>query len=214
MSIVNPPSFCPACKRRLKTYELVPIISYLALKGRCRTCGARIPLRVFIVEVGTALIFMFLFIKFDLSLSLLSGMVFSSLLIVLASIDLESLNVPKILTYPFFPILFFLSPEGWRESLIGMGAGFLMFFIPLLISRGGIGWGDVEVGALTGVFLGFPKIIGSITLSWLIGGAFAIFLLMWKRKKPKDKIPFIPFLSISSILFLFLGDKIISIFVI
>lgn len=216
MSVLNPPSFCPSCKRRLKTYELIPILSYIVLRGRCRTCGARIPLRVFLVELGTAIIFGLLFLRFGLSFMLFSGIVFSSLLILLAIMDLENFWVPRVIVYPSLPVLFALSfpVVGWRDSLLGLGIGAFMFALPLLLSRGGMGWGDVETGALVGVYLGFPTIAAAVLLSWLLGGLFAISLLAAKKKSPKDRIPFIPFLSLSSLIFLFLGKDILSLFVI
>ncbi|MBM2832432.1 MAG: type prepilin leader peptidase family protein, partial [Dehalococcoidia bacterium] len=149
-SIVRPPSHCSACGRKLGFLDLFPVFSYLFLRGRCRYCGAHIPLRIPIVEAVTAALFGFLYWKFGLSLELGIFLVWASVLIVIFVIDLEHQLVLNVITYPTIVLAFaasFLPPEpGVVDSLIGGGIGLAAMALPFLAYRGGMGMGDIKLG--------------------------------------------------------------------
>ncbi|MBI4283743.1 MAG: prepilin peptidase [Chloroflexi bacterium] len=223
-SIINPPSHCSACHHKLSMLDLVPLFSYLWLRGRCRYCRARIPLRLPIVEGVTGLLFAFLYWKFGLGLELVISLTYGSLLVVIFVIDLENQLVLDKITYPAMLVALIFSlfwPELEAMSILGGGAlgrvassltggaiGFTAYVLPLLIYRGGMGWGDVKLAALVGLMTGFPLAIVAILLSWIGGGLVAAVLLLLGIKKLKEPIPSATFLTVSAMVTLLWGQAI------
>ncbi|MDX1600153.1 MAG: prepilin peptidase [Anaerolineales bacterium] len=212
-SLVSPRSYCPACKRQLHPLELIPIVSYLALRGRCRTCGARIPLRVFGVEVASGLVFGLAAVRFGLSLHTALVCLFSALLIVFFVIDLEHGLVPNRLLFPSMGLAIFAIPFApWEDPLGQLVGGVLSFGVLFAIAHlaaGGMGMGDVKLAALLGVILGFPAIVPGLLVAFISGGAVAGGLLLAGRIERRDPMPFGPFLSAAGVLFLLYGDQIV-----
>lgn len=213
-SLVSPGSHCPACRRHLHPLELIPMVSYLALRGRCRTCGARIPLRVLGVEVATGLVFGLAALRFGLSLHTLLVCVFSALLIAFFVIDLEHGLVPNRLLFPGLALAILTVPfSPWEDPLGQLAGGVLSFgvlFTIALVAAEGMGMGDVKLAALLGVLLGFPAIVPGLLLAFISGGAVAGGLLLAGRLKRSDPMPFGPFLSAAGVLFLLYGDRIVN----
>ena len=230
-SLVYPPSHCDACQRRLSLKDLIPVFSYLWLRGRCRYCQASIPRRVLWVEVGIGLLFAGLYLHFGLSVELAAGIFYSCLFIVLGVIDLEYKLILNKIVYPaavvalildiflrqpgildvFLPQPGFLAALiGGANGLIGGAIGFILLLIPALIFRGGMGWGDVKMAALIGLVTGFPLVLVALFLSIVFGGLIAAILLLLKIKKRKEAIPFGPFLSLATIVTLLFGGDILS----
>jgi len=225
-SIINPPSHCAACNRKLGIFDLVPLFSYLWLRGRCRYCQAPIPLRLPVVEGATSLLFTFLYWEFGLGLELAISLIYASLLIVIFVIDLENQLVLDKVTYPGMALAFafsFFWPDigmvsslevgGVKlgmmfSSLAGGGLGLVAMALPFIISRRGMGLGDVKLGALVGLMTGFPLVIVAILLSWISGGLVGAILLAFKIKKRKDPIPFATFLATSAMVTLLWGQAI------
>jgi leader peptidase (prepilin peptidase)/N-methyltransferase len=223
-SIVYPPSHCPACQRRIKVKDLIPVFSYLWLRGRCRYCRAPIPRRVLWVEVGTAALFGLVYWNYGLSLELPIVLFYSSLFIVFLVIDLEHRLILNKIVYPAMGVALLVSalfsipgflPQteivpGIVQAAIGGGIGLALFFLVVLISRGGMGWGDVKMAALIGLVVGFPLVFVALLLAVLAGGLVAGFLLALKIKKRRQAIPFGPFLSLATIVTLLWGSNILS----
>jgi len=225
-SIINPPSHCAACNRKLGIFDLVPLFSYLWLRGRCRYCQAPIPLRLPIVEGITSLLFALLFWKFGLGLELAISLIYASLLIVIFVIDLEHKLVLDKVIYPSlvlaFAFAFFWPGMGtlsslavggiklgtMLSSLAGGAIGLVTMALPFIISRGGMGMGDVKLGALVGLMTGYPLALVALLLSVITGGLVAAILLAFKIKKRKDPIPFAPFLATSAMVTLLWGQAI------
>lgn len=229
-SLVSPPSHCPVCQHRIASRDLVPIFSYLWLKGRCRYCDTHIPLRSFVVEVLSGLLFAFLYWRYGLSYELLIMVIYCCLFIVLAIIDLEHGILPNKIVYPGMIIALVIAASGtlfsvepsfifkaiprihhlWVvNAVIGGATGFLILFIIALIFRGGMGWGDVKLAGLIGLASGFPLIVVAIFLAVVSGGLVAVMLLLLKIKKRKEPIPFGPFLAIAAIATLLWGSDIL-----
>jgi leader peptidase (prepilin peptidase)/N-methyltransferase len=223
-SIIRPPSHCPACKHKLGTLDLIPLFSYLWLRGRCRYCRAPIPLRLPVVEGVSGLLFALLYWKFGLGLELGIFLIYASLLMVIFVIDLENQLVLDKVTYPGMALalvfsLFWLGlevispfPTGilgrLLSSLAGGVIGLALMALPFIIYRRGMGIGDIKLGALVGLMTGYPLVLVALLLSMITGGLVGAILLVFKIKKRSDPIPFAPFLATSAMVTLLWGQAI------
>ncbi len=217
-SLVYPPSHCPACQRRLAAKDLIPVFSYLWLRGRCRYCQASIPRRLLWVEVGTGVLFGFTYWHYGLDIELAIILFYCCLFIVLLVIDLEHGLILNKVVYPAMAVALLISiflpqleivPE-IKQAAIGGGIGLGLFLLVVLISRGGMGWGDVKMAALIGLVVGFPLVFVALLMGIILGGLVAGVLLLFKIKKRKEAIPFGPFLSLAAMATLLWGSKILS----
>lgn len=211
-SLIKPPSHCSACNRRLATADLIPLFSYLWLRGRCRYCRASISPRLPLVEGLTSLAFAFLCWHYDLTLQLFFSLVYASLFIVIFFIDLEHQLVLNKIVYPAMALALafsFFRPElGVVHALLGGAAGGAIMLLLFFITRGGLGMGDVKLMALLGLATGFPQILLALLLSVVVGGLVAILLLVSGLKKRRDAIPFAPFLVAGAFAVLLWGQAI------
>ncbi len=221
-SVVRPSSHCDACRHPLSPADLFPLLSYLWLRRRCRYCRAPIPSRPFWVELGTGVFFAVAFWQHGLSPQFALTVFFGGVFITLALIDLEHWLLLNRIVYPAAALallisLFIPAPEiiplPWPAPLngiIGGVGGFLFFLIPFLISRGGMGEGDVKMAGLIGLVTGFPLVFVALFTAAVLGGSIAGLLLLFRVKKRKEAIPFGPFLSLAAIITLLWGSNILS----
>ncbi len=217
-SLLFPPSHCASCHRRLAMRDLVPVFSYLWLRGRCRYCQVSLPRRLLWVEIGTALLFAYLYWHYGLSAELAVIAFYCCLFIILMVIDLEHGIIPNKLVYPSLAIALVLSVvlsqtrivPGIKDAGIGFGIGLVIFLLIVLISRGGMGWGDVKMAAFIGLVTGFPLVFVALFLAVILGGLVAGILLLFKLRKRKEGIPFGPYLSLGAIITLLFGNDILS----
>jgi len=213
-SLLSPASHCASCHHRLAVKELIPVFSYLWLRGRCRYCQAPIPRRLLWVEIGTGVLFAFLYWHYGLSIELAVTAVYCCLFITLMVIDLEHGLILNKVVYPGMAVALlinvFLSQPGIVLSAIGGGIGLGLFLLIVLIARGGMGWGDVKMAALTGLVTGFPLVFIALFLAVVLGGLAAGTLLLLKIRKRKEGIPFAPFLSLATIVTLLCGGNILN----
>lgn len=207
-SIVRHRSYCESCDRPIGLLELIPIISYTVLHGRCRSCGARIPLRILLVELGTGTAFLLLFLSYDLTAEWAILAFYFSFFLVIAIIDLEHRLILNKLVYPASAVALLLAslyPLGMAAerdilgaflfSLLGGAVGFGILFIPAVIREGAMGWGDVKLAGVIGLAAGFPGVLVALGLAILGGGLVAGVLLLSGLKKRGGHVPFGPFLS-------------------
>lgn len=213
-SLVRPPSHCDACQHRLSLKELIPLFSYLRLRGHCRYCQAPIPRRLFWVEVGTGLLFAFIYWRYGLSVEFAVNAFYCCLFIVLGVIDLEHKLILNKIVYPAAVVALIidalLPQPGIINGVIGGAIGFALLLIPALIYRGGMGWGDVKMAALIGLVTGFPLVFVALLTGVVLGGLVGGILLLLRIKKRKEAIPFGPFLSLATIATLLWGGDILS----
>ncbi|MBM4446972.1 MAG: prepilin peptidase [Chloroflexi bacterium] len=227
-SIISPPSHCAECQYKIPSMDNIPIFSYLWLRGHCRNCSATIPRRLFLVELGTAILFSFLYRYYGLSWELAMVTFYCCLFIVLLLIDLEHNILPNKIVYPGMIIalgiaalgsIFGFEPSviagmGFRlwivDAAIGGSIGFGLLLLVVLISRGGMGWGDVKLVGLIGLVIGFPLVLLAMFLAMVSGGLTAAILLLLKLKSRKDAIPFGPFLSLAAMATLFWGSNLLN----
>ena len=218
-SIISPPSHCPHCGEPIRYYDNIPIASYLLLRGRCRYCKAHISFRYPVVEGLSGLLSLALFIKYGLTLQSLLLLLFSAALIIITFIDLDYQIIPDTISIPgiFFGIgaSLFMPRMSWLESLFGIliGGGFLLLVAEgykWLTGREGMGGGDVKLLAMVGAWLGWKAIpfilFSSSLIGVLIGGSSGLI----NKTGLRSKIPFGPFLSLSSILYIFFGPELIN----
>lgn len=217
-SIIKPPSHCPACGTRLKITDLIPVLSFVVLRGRCRYCGSPIPKRVLLLELATAVMFLGLYLYFGLNAELAIAIFYFSLLLLILVTDLEHQLILNVIVYPAVItvlIINALTPgmsftPGFLNGMAGGGSGLVLFLLVLLISRGGMGLGDVKMAGLMGLMLGFPNVFVGIFLAVVTGGIVAVVVLMLKRKNRKQAIPFGPFLSLGTMAALLWGQNILD----
>jgi leader peptidase (prepilin peptidase)/N-methyltransferase len=221
-SLVYPPSHCTACNRRLAVKDLIPIFSYLWLRGRCRYCGAAIPRRILWVELSTAVLFALATWRFGLSIELAIALFYICIFMVLLVIDWEKGLILNKIVLPAIGAALVISaafsiflPDVEIVPFIGRaaaggGIGLGIFFLIVIVSRGGMGWGDVKLAALIGLVTGFPLVFVALLIGVILGGVVAALLLLLKVKKRKEAIPFGPFLAIGAIATLLWGNTILS----
>jgi leader peptidase (prepilin peptidase)/N-methyltransferase len=223
-SIVSPGSHCDSCNQRLKAVDLVPVFSYIWLRGRCRYCKARIPLRAPIVEFAAMAIFAFLAWHFGLSRELAFSIIYAGIFIVIFVIDLEQQLILNVVVFPAMVLAFAFSffwggfEEFWPKTgpgfvlsaLMGGAVGFVLMLLPYLLTRGrGMGYGDVKLAAFIGLMSGFPLVIIALLVGIVAGGLIAIFLLLSGLvKSRKSAIPYGPFLAVGAMVALIWGDRI------
>jgi leader peptidase (prepilin peptidase)/N-methyltransferase len=217
-SIVFPASHCPGCGTAVRYFDNIPVLSYLLLRGRCRSCGARISLQYPVVELVNAILTMLLFIKFGFSLEFLVMFIFCSALVVITFIDLEHRIIHDVISLPGiivgFISSFFVNWLSWQDSLIGIVAGggslFIVAFVYQLITKKeGMGGGDIKLLAMMGAFLGWIAVPFIIFASSLVGSVIGITVMLAQKKDSKYAIPFGPFLAFGAILYVFYGRQII-----
>ena len=218
-SIVFPSSRCPKCTHSIRFYDNIPIISYLVLRGRCRDCREKISLRYPIVEAITALLSMFLFWKYGLSIKYVFSFTFTCALIVITFIDLDHQIIPDVITLPGIPLFFLMAVffmgipilEALLGILIGGGCLFAIAFLYEIITRReGMGGGDIKLLAMLGAFLGWKSIFFILFVSSLLGAVVGISVMIAKGKDMKYAVPFGPFLSIAAIAYLFVGIDVMN----
>lgn len=220
-SIAYPPSHCEACQHKLAAKDLVPVFSYIRLRGRCRYCQAPVPRRLFWVELVTAVIFALLCWHYQLSPELGVMIFYACLFIIIFVIDLEHSLILNKVVYPGMIVAFLLSlyPWTWFSESIGVrvayaalgGAiGFIIFLVIVLVSRGGMGWGDVKLAALIGLATGFPLVFVAIIMAAILGGIVAVALLIARKRGRREMIPFGPFLAVATMVTLLWGSNILS----
>ena len=166
------------------------------------------------MEVGSGLLFAFLYWHYGLRVELAVGAFYCCLFIVLMVIDLERKLILNKIVYPTAAVALIIdvfSPQpGIIYGVIGGATGFILLLIPALIFRGGMGWGDVKMAALIGLVTGFPLVFVAVFLGIVLGGLVAGVLLLLRIKKRKEPIPFGPFLSLATIATLIWGSDILN----
>ena len=213
-SIAFPPSHCISCKNRLRVKDLIPVLSFLFLKGKCRYCGEKIHWRYPVVELINALGWVGIISVFGLTIQGIAALFIFSASLVVAIIDLEHyliLNSIVIVLFLAGVLFHFFSQEiTFVSRLIGMIVGFTIPLFLALISRGGMGGGDIKLCAVMGFWLGFPGIFQALFLGSILGGIFGIVLLITKKKNKKDPIPFGPFLVTGFLMIFLFQEEIVS----
>ncbi len=217
-SLVFPASHCTRCNRKLSWFENVPVVAWLALRGRCRSCHTRISIVYPLVEAFTGAMFVWAAWQYGMSWLLLSRLLLGCTLIVLFFIDLRHRILPNVITVPGTIAGFLLSvvaPPGWISSLVGLAIGGL---IPLALAEAylrlrkieGLGMGDVKMLALIGAFLGWQLVLLTLAVASVLGSVVGLGLIVARRGTMKLALPFGTFLAIAAMFAAAYGDPIVQ----
>lgn len=215
-SIVTPPSHCVHCNRRLSAIELVPVFSYIFLRGKCRTCGVKVsPIYAF-TELVTGLLFAFATWQLGITWELAVALLFISLLVIINVSDIAYMLIPDKILLFFLPLLIvarILSPlDPWWDSIIGAAIGFSILLLVAVISKGGMGGGDIKLFLLIGLVLGTFNTLLTLFLASVIGMIVGIIILKVRGKGRKTPVPFGPSIAIAAIIVYFYDDQLIDLY--
>jgi leader peptidase (prepilin peptidase) / N-methyltransferase len=213
-SIVKPRSHCPSCKRTLDAKDLVPVLSYIFLKGKCRSCGSRISAIYPAVELVTGLLFMLAFYQFGLTGELAIALTFISLLVIIFVSDIAYMIIPDKVLLFFIPVLLIerlaVPLDPWWEIFVGAICGFGLLLLIALISKGGMGGGDIKLFFVIGLTLGFKLTLLTFMAASFIGAIFGVSGMIAGRFNKKQPIPFGPFIALGALISYFYGDILIN----
>jgi leader peptidase (prepilin peptidase) / N-methyltransferase len=209
-SVVWPASHCPACGEPIEPRDNVPLLSYVVLRGRCRSCKARISARYPLVEALTGVLFAGAAYEFGLGLDLLSALALILALIALAGTDLEHRLLPNAIVGPAALVGFTLSvldsPERWWVYLVSALAVAGGLFALAFAYPGGMGMGDVKMGGMLGAFLG-PYAALAVFLGALCGAITGGLLMAAGKMQRRHALPFGVFMALGGIVTLFVGPE-------
>ena len=213
-SIVTPSSHCPVCCHPLTACDLIPLVSYCMLLGKCRYCGIKIRPLYPIVEWLTGILFVQSYQIFGWTSELVTALLFVSLLMIIFVTDMTYMIIPnKILGIYFiiFIVIRLVNPlDFWWLAYAGSIAGFSLLWVIAFLSNGGIGGGDIKLYAVIGLVLGFWNTILSLFLAAVIGCFYGSFLIFKKGKITHMPIPFGPAIAVGSWLSYMYGNHLLD----
>jgi leader peptidase (prepilin peptidase)/N-methyltransferase len=220
-SLVLPASHCTACGRSLRWFENVPVLSYLILRGRCRTCSVRISPVYPAIEMAAAVVAVIWYEQFGLSVLFVSRLVFAFALLVLFVIDLRQRILPNVITVPGVVVGFafsLLGPSdlpGWRDSLIGLVAGGGVLYLLaeswwLVRHEEAMGFGDIKMLAMIGAFLGWQLMILTLVFASLVGAVVGLVMIAAGTGNRKSQLPFGTFLALAALLACVVGQPVVN----
>lgn len=216
--IIHGRSICPHCRRQLTWYENIPVLSYLFLRGKCRTCRQPIPWHFTLVEAGAAALFVVVAWK-NINSPIIApahffrDIIFVILLIIIFVYDLLYQEIlPAVVWFGVLAGLGFNLYLGvsWASMLWGALAGGGFFLLQYVVSRGKwIGGGDVRLGIMMGVWLGWPSVLSALVIAYIVGAIASLFLLTLRKKTLASATPFGTYLALGTFITMLWGEKII-----
>lgn len=214
-SVVRPPSACPRCGSRISARDNVPVVSWLILRGRCRSCREPISRRYPLVELGTGVLFVLVTVKFGVSLTTPAYLYLAAIAVALSLIDLDVHRLPDAIVLPSFPVAAaLLALASWATGdwgdLARAGIGGLALFgfylvamigSAAILGKAGMGQGDVKLAGVLGLYLAWlgwgPLVVGAFA-AFLLGGVFSIVLLATGVVDRKTGVPFGPWMLLGA----------------
>jgi leader peptidase (prepilin peptidase)/N-methyltransferase len=215
-STVSPPSHCPRCDTRIRPRDNIPILSWLLLRGRCRSCGEPISARYPFVEAGVAVLFAAITAVNGLGWDLAWKLPLAGVLVAVAAIDLDHHIIPNRIVYPA-AVWGTVSALAIRTSqvpeLVAWGAGaFLFLFVAALAYPGGMGMGDVKLAGVMGLYLG-TSVVPALLIAFLAGSTYGIALMARHGAAARKMgVPFGPFLALGGIAALLVGPDLVHLY--
>ena len=217
-SITKGRSHCPQCGHQIRAYDNIPVFSWLALRGRCRDCGAQISSRYPLGEALTALLFVGIVLMDGLDWILVPHLLFVSALVLISEVDLEIKIIPDVVILPVaavgVPLMILFGDGTWWEWLVaGLGAAGFLFLISEVYYRvrhvEGMGFGDVKLALCMGIYLG-AAVIPALFIGFLSGAIIGVVVVAASKGEGKTAIPFGPFLAAGAVVALFVGTPLID----
>lgn len=222
LSVVHPPSRCPACELEISPRDNIPILSWLVLRGRCRGCGAAISPRYLVVEALTGVLFVLMLLRFGLVAELPAYLYLAAVGVALAFIDYDTKRLPDALTLPSYAVSLglFLLPavldDGWESYLRAVLGGLALlafYFVVWFVRPDAMGFGDVKLAGVLGIYLGWLS-WGAVALGgflgFLLGAVGGIALMAMSKAGRKTKVPFGPFMIAGAVLTVLVGEPVIA----
>jgi leader peptidase (prepilin peptidase)/N-methyltransferase len=216
-SVVSPPSACPKCGHLIRRYDNVPVVSWLVLRAKCRDCGARISGRYPAVESGTAVLFglaAWLVLSRGQGWAIPAFAYLAAIAVALSLIDIDVHRLPDSIVLPSYGVgVALLALASWNpggtsdwpalgRAAVGALAMFALYLVILLVYPAGMGWGDVKLAGVLGLYLGWVG-WGALVVGWfaafLLGGLYSVALLATRRASRKSGIPFGPWMLAGAI---------------
>ncbi|RSL32266.1 prepilin peptidase [Salibacterium salarium] len=214
-SVISPRSRCSSCRTTLQAIDLIPVLSYLMIGGKCRTCKARVSCFYPIIESLTAVLYLAAWFYWGLSWQMLAALLLISLLVIIIVSDISTMLIPdKILivfTMPILLIRMTTAPlDPWWNAWAGAALGFVLLLVLAIISKGGMGGGDIKLFALLGLFFGWQGLLLTFFLAVFLGAVIGGVGLLVGKVQRGVPMPFGPFIAAGSIITLFSGDNLLT----
>ena len=207
-------SYCPNCKHTLTWYELIPIVSYIVQAGKCRKCKKKISPIYPLIELCTGILFAYSYYTFGYQLEMITALLLVSLLIIVVVSDLRYMLVPNTILLVFLPLFIsmrILVPlDPWYDPIIGAVLGYVLLACIIILSRGGMGAGDMKLMAVLGVVLGWEGVLLTFFLASLYGTIISGILLIFHVVERTKAIPFVPFIAMGALTTYFWGNDLIN----
>jgi len=212
-SIIRPRSHCTSCGHTLTAMELIPVLSYVLLRGKCRCCKASVSPLYPIFELLTGVLFVASPLILGWSSELFVAWTLISLFMIIAVSDLVYMIIPDKVLLVFSGLLImeriFIPLDPWWDSLAGAGAGFLLLLVIAVVSKGGMGGGDIKLFAVIGFAIGMKLVLTAFFLSTLFGAIGGLLGMLFGKVKKRKPIPFGPFIVIGTLISYFYGAELI-----
>jgi len=222
VSLWAPPSTCPGCGNLIKWYDNIPVLSFIILGAKCRKCKTKISMQYPMVEMFTGFLVALIYLKVGLSYDMIFLPIILIVLITIAAIDYKTMIIPNgtvialIIIGGLYTISRLIFPQNfmfsitWLEAIIGFFAASLPLYLVAVLSKGGMGGGDIKLMAAAGIFLGWKGVLVAMTFGSLIGAIVSLTLIAMKIKKRKDLIPFGPFLCLGILVAAIVGPDLLQ----
>jgi len=220
VSLVSPPSHCPRCDTPIKPYDNLPVVSWLLLRGRCRNCREPISVRYPLVELATGVLFGALAARIDSLAALPAFLYLGAICVALALIDLDTQRLPNAITLPSYVVGIVLlggaaladgDLDPFVRALIGMAALYGIYFLLVLAYPAGMGFGDVKLAGVLGLYLGYlgwSEWFAGWLLGFLLGGIFGVAAILFRKASRKTQVPYGPFMIAGALIAVFAGGAI------
>ncbi|MGZ4638758.1 MAG: prepilin peptidase [Actinomycetes bacterium] len=221
-SIVSPPSACPRCGNPIRPRDNVPVLGWLLLRGRCRDCGEPVSARYPLVEAGTGLLFAVTALRFGYDAALPAYLYLVAIGVALSLIDLDVFRLPDVMTLPSYPVALVLlgiaalatgDGSALLRAVVCGAIAFAFYFAVWFAYPRGMGFGDVKLSGVLGLYLGwvsYGALAAGLFLGFLLGGVVSVGLVLFKDAGRKTKIPFGPFMIVGAYLGVLFGDALVQ----
>lgn len=210
----NDRSACPTCERQLTSFELIPLLSYIIQGGKCRGCKEKISIRYPLMELATGLLFLMAYIQLGFQWELVTAIILMSMLVIVFVTDIHYMLIPnKVLLFflPFLIVMRLIVPlDPWYGMIIGGIAGYGVIALIIIMSKGGMGAGDMKLFGVLGIVLGWKLVLLTFFFAALFGAIIGIIMQRLNKAKKRQPIPFGPYIVIATVLVYFYGNEIID----
>jgi len=219
LSIIFPGSHCPVCQQPLRPWHNIPLLSYVLLGGRCATCHSTISFRYPLIECCNGLLYVLIYAHYQRSVQTVVFVLLATSFLIVTCIDIAHTIIPGSITLPGIVLgvcsSAWLTSVGLGNALIGLALGGGLFLLMAVLSveilgREGMGGGDIKLIAMIGAFLGWRAVLLTIFLAAVSGASVGIALMLARRQRRQEPIPFGPFLALGALLAMLWGDALLA----